>query len=141
MTDFPSLLNQGGVLPSLEPAVMSLPRSPQGETPPPKRKVASRFQTLNDFVDHSARMVSTTAQAAWYVLFRDVKQDGRACMAHSQIAERIGMERRTVARALKQLEAQGLLTVVRRGGLNRGSNVYRVHGKRQKTTPAGTNAK
>lgn len=134
MTDFSSLLDQGGVLPSLEPAVVRLPMSPQAETQPAQRKGPSRFQTLNDFVDHSARLVSTTAQAAWHVLFRDVKPSGQACMAHSQIAAKIGVKPRTVARALKQLEDQGLVTVVKRGGLNRGSNIYRVHGKPQRLT-------
>jgi DNA-binding transcriptional ArsR family regulator len=134
LTDFSSLLSQGGVLPSLEPPANPLPRSPQGETQPAQRKGPSRFQTLNDFVDHSARLVSATAQAAWYVLFRDVKLSGQACMAHSQIAAKIGVAPRTVARALKKLEALGLVTVVKRGGLNRGSNIYRVHGKPQRLT-------
>lgn len=131
MTDFSSLLSQGGVLPSLEPPANQLPRSPNADTQPAQRKGPSRFRVLNDFVDHSARLVSTTAQAAWYAIFRDVKQNGLACLAHSQIADRIGVKRRTVTRALKELETKGLITVAKRGGLNRGSNVYQVHGRPQ----------
>ena len=87
-----------------------------------------RFSTMNAFVDHSARLVDTTAQAAWLVLFREVKPTGLACVSFGQIAERIGVSRRTVIRAVQQLEAAKLVTVEKRGRLNGGPSHYRVHG-------------
>ena len=41
---------------------------------------------------------------------------------------RAGLNRRNVGRAIRTLEEQGLLQVVRRGGLRRGPSSYRLHG-------------
>lgn len=134
--DAAATLSSGGLLPDCVPYGAN--GTSQGSIPAPagstsaRRRSPSRYEVLNDFVDVSMRLVSTTAQASWLVLYRDVKRDGVACMAHSQIAERIGKTRRTVVRALKELENARLVTVVRRGGLNQGSSAYRVHGKPSK---------
>lgn len=92
-----------------------------------------RFQVINSFFDDSARLVSTTAQSAWTVLWRDVKKNGLASMSQSQIAEKMGKSPRTVQRALKELEQAGLITVVKRGYAKRDgttlSSIYRVHSK------------
>ena len=69
------------------------------------------------------------------MLFRDVKGTGLARMAHQQIALCIGRKRRTVVRAIKELEKAGLITVVERGGLNRGPSTYRLHGSPQRVPP------
>jgi Mn-dependent DtxR family transcriptional regulator len=60
------------------------------------------------------------------VLYRDTKPDGRARASVGDIARRAGIGRRTVLRALKRLETNRMVKVVRRGGLNRGASSYRV---------------
>ena len=96
----------------------------------PKQKSEGRFQTMNTFVDHSARLVDTTAQATWLVLFRETR-NGLATISQGQIAERIGVSRRTAIRATQSLEEAKLITVVKRGGLSGGSSTYRVYGTPQ----------
>ncbi len=92
----------------------------------PKPGAGSRFAVLNSFVDRSMRMIDPTAAAVWFVLYRDTKPNGLAKASHNSIAERIGRGVRTVYSAVRQLEAAGLLIVVRRGRLNAGVSVYRV---------------
>lgn len=120
----------GKTLPSMEKAVAPVQR-PIGKRKK-NPKATSRFHTMNDFCDYSARLVDTTAQAVWMILFRETKPNGIACVSHSQIAERIGSSRRTVVRATQHLEDAKLVTVVHRGGLTGGTSSYRVHG-----TPEG----
>lgn len=83
---------------------------------------------MNEFADFSAKRVSTTAQAAWWILFRETKPNGLASMSFSQIAEAIGKGRRMAIYAVKELEQAKLLTVVKRGSLNVGPSTYRIHG-------------
>ncbi len=142
MISQPQRLEGAAVLPPLDSAPRLARRTVASTeaartSPEAKRKAAGRFGMLNCFVDSSARMVSTTAQACWLVLFRETKQDGLATVSHQQIAECIGMDRKTATRALQRLEATGLLTVVRRGGLRRGPGTYRIHAtpKSCKTAP------
>ena len=98
----------------------------------PKQISTGRFQTMNSFVDHSARFVDTTAQATWLVLFREIR-NGRATISQGQIAERIGVSRRTAIRAIQHLEDAGLIMVVKRGKIGGGSSTYQVHGTPQHT--------
>lgn len=85
-----------------------------------------RFGVLNSFVDVTMRSLRGAALEVWLVLFRDVR-DGVATTSHSRIATRTGRSRRTVIRAIKKLEAAGLVDVIHRGGLNAGTNHYRVN--------------
>jgi DNA-binding IclR family transcriptional regulator len=87
---------------------------------------------MNEFVDYSARLVDTTAQAVWLVLFREVKPNGLAKVSFGQIAELTGVCRRTAIRAIKHLQEAKLVTIEKRGRLNEGPSTYRVHG-----TPTG----
>lgn len=130
--NYSQILDGGKILPPMQPPVAA--DAVVGPSAPVKRKKPSRFTTFNSFIDHSARLLKAREFSVWVVLFRDVKPNGLACMAHSQIAEILACDRRTVARALNKLEAMGLITVAKRGGLNRGSNVYRVHGRPQRVT-------
>jgi CRP-like cAMP-binding protein len=100
----------------------------QGKSRIRDSKTNGRFKTLNNFVDHSARLVDPTAQSVWVVLYREVRPNGLACISFSQIAELIGRKRRTVIRAMKVLEKAKLVTVVKRGRLNEGPSTYQVHG-------------
>jgi CRP-like cAMP-binding protein len=107
---------------------------------PPKRattSTAGRFQTLNDFVDQSFRLIDDAARSVWMVLYRETQSNGLATIAHSQIAERMDCSRRTVIRAMGKLEELGLVVVVIRGGIGKQkkSSTYRVHGTPVKVTP------
>ncbi len=90
------------------------------------KSASGRFGVLNTFVDVTLRELDRTAGLVWLVLFRDTKPDGLARTAQADIARRIGLSARTVRSAVKRLEMCGLLTVVCRGGLNRGPSIYRV---------------
>jgi DNA-binding IclR family transcriptional regulator len=53
---------------------------------------------------------------------------GRAARtAQADIARRAGLKPRMVRYALASLEAKGMVHVVRRGRLNAGPSIYRVH--------------
>lgn len=108
------------------------PQAPTRGKPTTKRRAAGRFGVLNRFADEGARLVDTTAQACWWILYRETKPDGLATLSHQRIAACIGTSRKTVTRAMSRLEAAGLLTVVRHGGWQRGPSTYRVH-----ATPKG----
>lgn len=101
--------------------------------PKPKgSKVRGRFAVANAFADYGARRVDTTAQAVWWIIWRETKPDGLARVSFGRLAECVGATRRTAVRAVKRLENAGLLTVVRRGSLRQGASTYRAHG-----TPKG----
>jgi hypothetical protein len=91
-----------------------------------KRRSTLRFEILNAFVDEGMSRLSPHEAVTWLVLYRDVKPDGTARTAVDDIAGRAGIGRRTVLRALKNLEQLRMIKVVRRGGLNRGPSSYRV---------------
>ena len=62
----------------------------------------------------------------WLVLYRDTNPDGLVRTSQADLARRVGLTVRTVYAALKRLERCGLLVLVHRGGLNRGTSVYRL---------------
>lgn len=103
-------------------------------TPTAKRRAAGRFGVLNRFADEGARLVDTTAQACWWVLYRETKPDGLATVSHQRVAVCIGVDRKTVTRALARLETARLLTVVRHGGWRRGPSTYRIHATPKKAS-------
>ncbi len=119
MSDGAPVLHGCDVLPPQKPA----------KTAKPKRSAKSasgRFGVLNTFVDVTLRELDRTAGLVWLVLYRDTRPDGLARTAQADIARRVGVSPRTVRTAVKRLEACDLLTVVFRGGLNRGPSIYRV---------------
>ena len=85
-----------------------------------------RFAALNGFVDGVMGTLPRAAALVWVCLWRDTKPDGLARTAVTDLAHRVGGDRRTVLRALRLLTDRGLLEVVRRGGLGRGVSAYRV---------------
>jgi len=92
-----------------------------------KRTAAGqRFKTLNAFVDCSLAELSRAEALTWLVLFRDTR-DGTARTSATDIARRIGTSRRAVTDALASLRRRGLLTLLYRGGINRGVSVHRVN--------------
>jgi DNA-binding MarR family transcriptional regulator len=86
-----------------------------------------RFAALNAFVDFALAGLTRREIAVWLVLYRDTRE-GTARTGYDDIARRAGLNRRNVGRALRQLEARGLVQVVHRGGLGRGVSRYRVLG-------------
>lgn len=90
------------------------------------RRRSGRFAVLNGFVDGVMGTLPRAAALVWVCLWRDTKPDGLARTAVTDMARRVGGDRRTVLRALRLLGKRGLLDVVRRGGLGRGPSTYRV---------------
>jgi len=121
----------GGILPP--DATFRADYEPDRPAPPtakPKRRARSeRFAVLNAFVDFGIADTDLTPAEAlvWLVLFRDTKGTGTARTAQADIARRAGLDVRTVRRAVASLESKGILQTVRRGRLNGGPSVYRVH--------------
>lgn len=127
------VLPPGAVLPPLvtPDAGMGAPTHPAGRKggrthARRSRTQSGRFAVLNGFVDGVMSTLPRAAALTWVCLWRDTKPDGLARTAVTDLARRIGGDRRTVLRALRLLGDRGLLDVVRRGGLGRGVSVYRV---------------
>lgn len=102
-------------------------RRQSGGRVPAKGKTAERFAVLNAFVDFTLTDLSRREIAVWLVLYRDTR-DGTARTSYDDLARRAGLNRRNVGRAVRRLEARGLVKVVHRGGLRRGVSRYRVRG-------------
>jgi hypothetical protein len=126
----PAALSGCSVLPPLEPAEAAAPSPPPK---PPKAKgtqsAGGRFAIINTFADFTLVGLSRAEIAVWLILWRDTKGDGTARTSQADLARRAGSDVRTVRRALRQLQAAGLLIVVRRGSLARGASLYRVRGQ------------
>ena len=90
-----------------------------------KRVSGDRFGVLNSFVDCSIAGLSKAEIATWLILYRDTR-NGTARTAQSDIAKRAGLDVRTIRRAIRKLEAAGLLVVVFKGSLNSGPSRYRI---------------
>lgn len=117
----------GGVLPAdatlrpdVEPAPAARPKRRGGR--------AERFAVLNAFTDFSLADLTGAEAKVWVLIFRDVKAaTGTARTGQADLARRAGLSPRGVRKALVELERKGLVDVVHRGRLNRGTSVYRVH--------------
>lgn len=112
------------VLPPMNPRPATANNSPKDK--PKKRATGDRFATINVFVDCSLAELSRSEALTWFVLWRDTKQ-GIVRTSIADIARRIGASRRAVINAVAKLRKRQLLTLVFRGGINRGVSVYRVH--------------
>jgi predicted transcriptional regulator len=100
--------------------------------PPAKAKRrgsrAERFALLNAFVDLALAELTGAEAKVWLILFRDAKaKTGTARTGQADIARRAGLSRRGAQVALDKLTAKGMVQVVRRGRLNGGPSIYRVH--------------
>jgi len=92
---------------------------------PERRRTRERFGVLNAFVDCSMAGLSRAEALTWLVLYRDTR-DGTARTSGADVARRIGTSRRAVTDALAGLRRRGMVKLVHRGGLNRGTSIYRV---------------
>lgn len=106
---------------------------PDGHEEPPRpakargRPRAARFAVLNAFCDFGLAGLTGAETKVWLLLFRDTKATGTARTGQADLAGRSGLSVRAVKQALKGLRRRGLADVVRRGRLNCGPSVYRVH--------------
>jgi hypothetical protein len=126
----PRIIPVGGELPPMDPAPPRPHRrgdSRDQNSPKGKHSSRGRFQCVNAFLDVTMGALERAELAVWLLLWRDTKPDGLARTSQSDLARRAGCNPRTVRRALTALQSAGLVSVVRRGGLNRGLSVYRVH--------------
>jgi DNA-binding MarR family transcriptional regulator len=90
-----------------------------------KRSTVDRFRVLNAFVDYTAGGLRKSELLVWLTLYRDTR-DGVATSSQRDIANRCGINRKTVERSVASLIGRGLLIVVKSGGFRRGSASYRV---------------
>ena len=133
ITDSAAPVLQGAdVLPPMQSGKQSTP-TPAGNGKATSKanlkQTANRFAVLNAFADCSLPGLSRAELATWLILYRDTR-NGTAATAQSDIARRAGLSVRAVGRAVGKLIKKGLLTVVYRGGLNRGRSRYRVEPQR-----------
>jgi len=123
MTAGPQILEVGA-----EPAPLRSATSTEGQRSRSASTASgNRFKVLNTFADCTLAGLSRAEIAVWLLLWRDTKPDGLARSSQADLARRAGTNDRTARRAIGSLLRRGLLTVVYRGGLRRGSSKYRVH--------------
>ena len=128
INDDATVIPVGGELPLIPPPghIGKSVRQKTVETTKPH--TGNRFILLNEFIDSGMAGLSRLEALVWLVLFRDARGDIAETSAR-YVGTRIGVDRRSVQRALAKLRSVGLLTVKRKGGLNRGSNVYQLRSR------------
>lgn len=94
---------------------------------PKRRSRSERFAVLNAFVDMGMAGLTGAEVKVWLILFRDTKANGTARTGQADLARRAGLTIRGVQKVLDKLTTKGMVQVVRRGRLNVGPSVYRVH--------------
>ena len=100
---------------------------PEPKTPNKKttKRDGNRWNDLNQFIDITMRDLTPAQTAVWLTLFRDERK-GVSKSAQTYIAERCGLSRESVSRAINELERRGLVQTLHQGGLNQGLSWYRV---------------
>lgn len=91
----------------------------------PDSRLYKKVMALNAFIDESAKGLSPSAALVWLALFRFAR-DGVAIVSQATIAERLGVDKKTVSRNIKTLQKRGLVEPVYQGGIGRGCNRYRL---------------
>ena len=86
---------------------------------------ASRWRTLNTFVDIIARHLSPVEIAVWMVLFRDCR-DGTVKASQRNLASRSGASERSVVRAMRRLRDVRLVEVVKASKSKGEASLYRL---------------
>ena len=120
----PPMLDGCAVLPPMEPTEPTAEQT-KPKRKPSHRKTGNRFAVLNAFVDTAAGELSRSEILVWLVLYRDTR-NGIAETSQADIARRAKLCSRTVRYAIGRLIDRGLLDLVYRGGINRGTSKYRV---------------
>jgi len=99
----------------------------EAKTPHKKttKRDGNRWNELNQFIDVTMRELTPAQTAVWLTLFRDERKSVSKS-AQTYIAERCGLSRESVSRAINELERRGLVQTLHQGGLNQGLSWYRV---------------
>ncbi len=121
----PRIISPGEELPAMEPPAPK-PKRKQSAAAGDKRQTRDRFGVLNTFVDCSVAGLTKAEVKTWLVLYRDTR-NGTVSTSAADIGRRIGVSKRRTYDAIAGLTRKGLLTRLRRGGLNIGPGSYRVH--------------
>ena len=136
MTHNPRIIPPGEVLPPMD--VGERPKRQSGRVagdankpakrPPGKRGAAARrFALLNAVADTALpRFKGRADLAVWLLLFRHAKPDGTATASVADLARQAGCCERTMRRALKRLQAAGLVERIKRGTLAGGPSIWRL---------------
>jgi hypothetical protein len=82
------------------------PAAPAGE---PNSKEASRWETLNGFVDVVLQTLHPTEVVVWLLLYRRANASGSVSASNRGIVAQTGLGLRSVARAMKRLRELGLI--------------------------------
>ena len=109
--------------------------SPEGPPKSPSRKPkasSDRFSSINAFVDITMKGLTRAEALVWVTLWRDTR-NGLARPSMGYLARRVGCDRRTICRALRELCRRGLVELVRRGAKGGGTNVYRLRAEEKST--------
>jgi predicted transcriptional regulator len=86
------------------------------------------FWIGNYIIDHGHMARLGVSFMVYAALCRRASADtGEAFPSYDTLCEDTGLSRATISKAIKQLIVEGLVTIKRKGGLNRGGNVYLVH--------------
>ena len=117
------VLNGCEVLPAMESNEESHKTTSKKKTN--HRQTANRFAILNAFVDSAAGELPRSSILVWMVLYRDTR-NGIAETSQADVSRRAKISERMVRYAINDLIGRGLLTLVYRGGINRGASKYRV---------------
>lgn len=110
--------------------------------PQPASERRSRFETLNEFVDHGQAHLRSlgcgAAAALWFSLWRfENAETGCVRVGAGTLGECFGTDKRNVQRMLAQLEEHGYLETIHAGSRGRGScAVYRLFAVPEKASPA-----
>jgi len=90
-----------------------------------KAAAADRFNTLNQFVDLVSRHLALPARCVWLDLFRNARQ-GKVFATTRQLAERAGLDPKTVTTSLATLKRVGLVWQIAQG-VRKQPSVYGLH--------------
>lgn len=123
-----AIIPVGGKLPPISPPGQSGNKTKRQGTRPLRLRGVDRFSMLNEFIDSGMAGLSRLEALVWLVLFRDARGD-IAESSSRYLAVRIGVNPRSVIRALVKLHAKGFIIVRRKGGLNQGANIYQLRSR------------
>ena len=93
---------------------------------PTQGRCVRKVKYFNRFIDDALAGLPPTAAVLWLTLFRYAK-DGIARVSQGKLAERMGVDVKTVRRNLRiLLDKNGMIRVVKQGAKGRGCSVYQL---------------
>lgn len=93
---------------------------------PTQGRCVRKVKYFNRFIDEALAGLPPSAALLWLTLFRFAK-DGIARVSQGKLAERMGVDVKTVRRNLRiLLDKKKMIRVVKQGAKGRGCSVYRL---------------